>query len=72
MIAAFPDFRATHRKTFCNFRSNFVLDLIINFSTGSILSIVSIVGILFHEEFYVFIIVSSLLPLIFNIREKNS
>jgi hypothetical protein len=34
------------------------------------LSLISFLGILFHDEFYIFILVSSLVPLIFNLQNK--
>jgi len=76
MIAAFPDFSTG--LIYITLPAGFVLLGLIRtrfnnkLSYTAILSIVSIVGILFHEEFYLFIVVSSLLPLTFNIREKNS
>ena len=76
MIAAFPDFSTG--LIYITLPAGFVLLGLIRtrfknkLSYTAILSIVSILGILFHEEFYVFIIVASLLPLIFNIRERNS
>ncbi|HZL23730.1 MAG TPA: hypothetical protein VFC05_10415, partial [Nitrososphaeraceae archaeon] len=76
MIAAFPDFSTG--LIYITLPAGFVLLGLIRTRINSklsyiaILSIVSILGILFHEEFYFFIVVSSLLPLTFNIREKNS
>jgi hypothetical protein len=76
MIAAFPDFSTG--LIYIALPAGFVLLGLVRtrfnnkLSFTAILSIVSILGILFHEEFYLFIIVSSLLPLTFNIREKNS
>jgi len=76
MISAFPDFSTG--LIYITLPAGFVLLGLIRtrfnnkLSYIAILSIVSILGILFHEEFYLFIVVSSLLPLIFNMREKNS
>lgn len=76
IIAAFPDFNTG--LTLVSLPAGFVLlglvyvDFGNKFSYITILSLISILGILFHDEFYIFIIVSSLLPLIFNLRKKSS
>jgi hypothetical protein len=75
MIAAFPDFSTG--LTLVSLPAGFVLLGLVyvefrnKFSYITILSLISITGILFHDEFYIFIIVSSLLPLIFNLRKKS-
>ena len=75
MIAAFPDFSTG--LTLVSLPAGFVLLGLVyvkfrnKFSYITILSLISILGIIFHDEFYIFIIVSSLLPLIYNLRKKS-
>jgi hypothetical protein len=75
MIAAFPDFSTG--LTLVSLPAGFVLLGLVyvkfrnKFSYITILSLISILGILFHDEFYIFIIVSSLLPLIYNLKKKS-
>lgn len=75
MIAAFPDYSTG--LTLVTLPAGFVLlgltRVQYNNKLGYIglISLVSISGILFHDEFYLFILVSSILPLIFNLKEKS-
>jgi hypothetical protein len=76
MIAAYPDFSTG--LIYIALPAGFLLLALIHFETKSkltytiIISMVSLLGILFHDEFYIFIIVSSILPLVFNMRNKSS
>jgi hypothetical protein len=76
MIAAHPDFSTG--LIYISLPSGFVLLGLIRAKLSSklryaiILSLVSILGILSHDEFYFFIIISSLLPLIYNMQKKYS
>ncbi len=75
MIAAFPDFSTG--LTLVTLPAGFILlgltRVEYNNKLGYIglISLISISGILFHDEFYLFIIISSMLPLIFNLKEKS-
>ena len=75
MIAAFPDFSTG--LTLVSLPAGFVLLGLVyvkfrnKISYITVLSLISILGILFHDEFYMFIIVSSLLPLIYNLKKKS-
>jgi hypothetical protein len=76
MIAAHPDFSTG--LIYISLPAGFVLLGLIRTKITSklryaiILSLVSILGILSHDEFYFFIIISSLLPLIYNMQKKYS
>jgi len=74
MISAFPDFSTG--LTLVSLPAGFLLLALVksNFnnkiSYTIILSLIPFLGILFHDEFYIFILVSSLLPLVFNLQNK--
>ena len=76
MIAAYPDFSTG--LIYIALPAGFLLlgllrfEIKNKFTSTVIVSIVSLSGILFHDEFYIFIIVSSILPLVFNMRNKSS
>jgi len=76
MIAAYPDFSTG--LIYIALPAGFLLLGLVRFEIKSkftyavIVSIVSVLGTLFHDEFYIFIIVSSILPLVFNMRNKSS
>jgi hypothetical protein len=76
MIAAHPDFSTG--LIYISLPAGFVLLGLIRAKVGNklgyiiILSLVSILGILSHDEFYFFIITSSILPLIYNMQKKYS
>lgn len=76
MIAAFPDFSTA--LIYISLPAGFLLLGLVRrkfnnkYAYTATLSILSSAGILFHEEFYIFIIVSCILPLAFNIRDRNS
>ena len=76
MIAAHPDFSTG--LIYISLPAGFVLLGLVRSQIGNklcytiILSLVSIVGILSHDEFYFFIITSSTLPLIYNMQKKYS
>ncbi len=75
MIAAFPDFSTG--LTLIALPAGFVLLALIYLEFGNkityiaILSLISLLGILFHDEFYLFILVSSILPLVYNLKKKT-
>jgi hypothetical protein len=75
IIAAFPDFSTA--LIYIVLPAGFVLLGLIRFRFANkfgytaIISIITILGILSHDEFYLFIIVSCILPLAFNIRKRN-
>lgn len=75
MIAAFPDFSTG--LILVSLPAGFVLLSLVYVEFGNkisyitILSLISTLGILFHDEFYIFIIVSSLLPLTYNLKNKS-
>jgi len=75
MIAAFPDFSTS--LIYISLPAGFVLLGLIRIEFGNkisyttILLLISILGILFHDEFYIFIIVSCILPLIYNLKKKS-
>jgi hypothetical protein len=76
MIAAHPDFSTG--LIYISLSAGFVLLGLIRAKISNklcytiILSLVSILGILSHDEFYFFIIASSTLPLIYNMQKKYS
>jgi hypothetical protein len=76
MIAAFPDFSTG--LIYIALPAGFLLlGLVRNkfanrFQYILILSLVTTLGILSHDEFYIFIIIASTLPLIYNIEKKYS
>jgi hypothetical protein len=75
MIAAFPDFSTG--LTLVSLPAGFVLLGLIRLQFGNklgyitLIFLVSVSGILFHGEFYLFILVSSILPLIYNLKKKS-
>ena len=75
MIAAFPDFSTA--LIYISLPAGFVLLGLVRVAIDNrfrymiLLSLVSILGILSHDEFYIFIILASLLPLIYNLQKKN-
>lgn len=75
IISAFPDFSTA--LIYIVLPAGFVLLGLIrlkfdnNFSYTAIISIITILGILSHDEFYFFIIVSCILPIVFNIGKKH-
>jgi hypothetical protein len=75
IISAFPDFSTA--LIYIVLPAGFVLLGLIrfkfanNFSYTAIISIITVLGILSHDEFYLFIIVSCVLPVIFNIKKRN-
>ena len=76
MIAAYPDFSTG--LIYIALPAGFLLlgllrlEIKNKFVYTVMVLIVSLIGVLFHDEFYIFIIVSSTLPLVFNMRNKNS
>ena len=74
MIAAFPDFNTS--LTLVSLPAGFILLSLIKIELPNkvrqllLVSLVAFLGILFHDEFYIFIIVSSLLVFAYNIRKK--
>jgi hypothetical protein len=76
MIAAHPDFSTG--LIYISLPAGFVLLGLIRAKISNklcytiILSLVSILGILSHDEFYFFVITSSSLPLIYNMQKKYS
>lgn len=76
VIAAFPDFNTG--LIYISLPSGFVLLGLIcfkmknRFSYTGIITIITILGIFSHPEFYLFIIISSILPVIFSMKEKSS
>jgi len=75
MIAAFPDFSTA--LIYISLPAGFVLLGLVRVAIDNrfrymiLLSLVTILGILGHDEFYIFIILASLLPLIYNLQKKN-
>ena len=75
MIAAFPD--SSTGLTLVSLPAGFVLLGLIRLQFGNklgyitIIFLISVSGILFHDEFYLFILVSSILPLIYNLKKKS-
>jgi len=75
MIAAFPDFSTG--LTLVSLPAGFVLLGLVRLQFGNKLSYITLIflisfsGILFHDEFYLFILVSSILPLIYNLKKKS-
>ncbi len=75
MIAAFPDFNTS--LTLVSLPAGFILLSLIKIELPSkvrhllLLSLIAIVGILFHDEFYIFVVASSLLVLAYNMRKKT-
>ena len=75
MIAAFPDFSTA--LIYISLPAGFVLLSLVRVSIDNkfcymaLLSLITILGILSHDEFYIFIILASLLPLIYNLQKKN-
>jgi hypothetical protein len=75
MIAAFPDFSTA--LIYISLPAGFVLlGLVrVNFdnklSYMTILSLITILGILSHDEFYIFTILASVLPLVYNLQNKH-
>lgn len=76
IISAFPDFSTG--LIYISLPAGFVLLGLIRFemknkfSYIAIICIITILGILSHAEFYIFIIISSILPVIFSLKGKNS
>ena len=76
MIAAFPDFNTS--LTLVSLPAGFILLSLIKFEFHNriihtvLVSLVSILGILFHDEFYLFVILSSLLVFTYNIRKRGN
>ena len=76
MIAAYPDFSTG--LIYIALPAGFLLlgitrlEIASKFTYTILVSIVSLLGVLFHDEFYIFIIVSSILVIVFNMRNKNS
>lgn len=75
MIAAFPDFSTA--LIYISLPAGFVLlglirlDMKNKFSYAAIISMITILGIMSHTEFHIFIIISAILPIIFNVKSKN-
>lgn len=75
MIAAFPDFSTA--LVYISLPAGFVLLGLVRVAIDNrfrymiLLLLVTILGVLSHDEFYIFIILASLLPLIYNIQKKN-
>ena len=75
MIAAFPDFSTG--LTLISLPAGFVLLSLTRLRFDNklgytiLISLISFSGILFHDEFYLFILVSSLLPLIYILKKKS-
>jgi len=75
MIAAFPDFSTG--LIYISLPAGFVLLGLIRsefrnkIGYTTVLLLISAVGILFHDEFYIFIIVSCILPLAYNLKKKS-
>ena len=76
MIAAHPDFSTA--LIYISLPAGFTLLGLIRANVSSkfryrvILSLVAILGVLSHDEFYIFILLSSMLPLIYNMQKKYS
>lgn len=76
MIAAFPDFSTG--LIYISLPAGFVLLGLVRTKIEnklhytSILAIITVLGVLSHDEFYIFIILSSALPLIYNLQKKHS
>jgi len=75
MIAAFPDFSTG--LTLVTLPAGFALLSLIYVKFRNmigyitIISAVSFVGIIVHDEFYIFVVLSSLLPLAYNLKNKS-
>lgn len=76
MIGAFPDFSTA--LIYISLPAGFVVLGLICFEMKNkfgylaIISIITILGILSHPEYYLFIIISGMLPIIFSMKAKNS
>ena len=76
MIAAHPDFSTG--LIYISLPAGFTLLGLIRSDVSNklrytlLLSLIAILGVLSHDEFYIFILLSSMLPLIFNMQKKYS
>ena len=76
MIAAFPDFSTA--LIYISLPAGFLILGLVRlkfnnkYAYTATISTLSSAGILFHPEFYIFIIISCILPLAFNIKNRNS
>jgi hypothetical protein len=76
MIAAFPDFSTG--LIYISLPAGFVLLGLVRTNIENklhytaILATITVLGVLSHDEFYIFIIISSTLPLIYNLQKKHS
>ena len=75
MIAAFPDFSTA--LIYVSLTAGFLLLGLVRSEFKNkyiytvLVSILASVGLLFHGEFYIFIAISCLLPLVFNMKNRN-
>jgi hypothetical protein len=75
MIAAFPDFSTA--LIYIALPAGFVLlglvriNFVNKLSYMTVISLITILGILSHDEFYIFTILVSILPLVYNLQNKH-
>ncbi len=76
MVAAFPDFSTG--LIYISLPAGFVLLGLVKTNienklhSVAIFAVITLLGVLSHDEFYIFIIITSTLPLIYNLRKKHS